>query len=88
MIVLFCWLPNTGLSIRSSALENVAYKFVLHQQSLAYLVRPNTLLNKSQAWHIDGATNKKNLHDFYKVLTCHVSEFEPNRIISLQITVI
>ena len=32
----------------------------------------------------------KNQYDFYKVLTIkgHVSKFEPNRIINLQITVI
>ena len=50
----------------------------------------HTSLNKSWAWHIDGTSNKKKIHDFYKVLTFkwHVSKFEPNRIISLQITVI
>ena len=50
----------------------------------------NTPLNKSQAWHIDGATNKKNSYDSYKVLTFkwHESKFEPKWIISLQITVI
>ena len=50
----------------------------------------NTSLNKSWAWHIDVTTNKKNPYDFYKVLTFewHVSKFEPNWIISLQITVI
>ena len=49
----------------------------------------NTSLNKSRAWHIDGATNK-NPYDFYKVLTFkwYVWKFEPNWIISLQITVI
>ena len=48
---------------------------------------PGKSLNKSWAWHIDGATNK-NLYDFYNVLTFkwHVSKFEPNRIISIQIS--
>ena len=40
--------------------------------------------------YIDGATNKNNPYDLYKVLTFkwRMSKFEPNRIISLQITVI
>ena len=50
----------------------------------------NTSLSKSRALHIDGTINNKNPYDFYKVLSFkwHVSKFEPNRIISLQITVI
>ena len=51
----------------------------------------NTSLNKSQAWHRDSTTNrKKNPYEFYYVLTLkwHVSKFEPNQIIILQITVI
>ena len=48
----------------------------------------NTSLNKSWAWHIDGATDK-NPHYFYKVLPFkwHEWKFEPHRIFSLQITV-
>ena len=49
----------------------------------------NTSLNKSRAWHMDGTTNKKNPYDSYKLLTFkwHMSKFEPNQIISLQIRV-
>ena len=52
------------------------------------LVLHITSLNKSQAWHIDGTTN--NPYNFYKVLTFkwQVSKFEPNWIISLQLSVI
>ena len=53
-------------------------------------LKNNTSPNKSGAWNIDSTTNKKNPYEFHKVLTFkwHVSKFEPNQIISLQITVI
>ena len=40
----------------------------------------DTSLNKSRAWHVDGANNKKNPYDFYEVLTFkwHVSKLEPD----------
>ena len=49
----------------------------------------NASFNKSRVWDIDDATNKK-IRSFYKALTFkwHVSKFEPNRIIWLQITII
>ena len=56
-----------------------------------YVTEANTSLNKSRAWRIDSATNKKkNPYDFYKVLTFkwYKSKFEHNWIISLQITII
>ena len=51
--------------------------------------RDYTSLNKSRAWYVDGACNKKNPNDFYKLLTFkrHVSKFVPNRT-SLQIIII
>ena len=66
----------------STKLNHEVYEQLLNGWSL------NTLLNKSWAWHIDGATNKKNPFNFYKILTLkwHVSKFEPNRIIGLQIS--
>ena len=52
-----------------------------------YIYIYNISLNKSQPWHIDGTTKKKNPYDFYKLLIFkwHVLKFVPNRIISLQI---
>ena len=92
-------LNNFGKSLRSrqivphitKILQNFWLTLVLFVGSSKYNSNIyNTSLNKSQAWHIDGSTNKKNPYDFYKVLTFkwHVSKFEPDQIISLQITVI
>ena len=44
-------------------------QFLLHTWITIFIPHFNTSLNKFWAWHINGATNKKNPYDFYKVLT-------------------
>ena len=41
--------------------------FYIGCDALLNIIQTNTSLNKSWAWHIDGATNKQNPYDFYKV---------------------